>query len=94
MVETRLACTTRCQESQVDTERSNDRFGVSWPTASDLIEDDASHRGSIILASIAAEHRQHSGDQALVAFHGHHRQSPVPQEPIAKKAEGRRYFDH
>jgi hypothetical protein len=57
MVETRLTRATRCKESQIDTERSDDRFCMGGPTAANLIQDDLSHRGCIVLASVGAERR-------------------------------------
>src|ERR1700686_3374321 len=46
----------------------------------------------MVLASVGAERRQHSGDQTFVAFYGWHRQSPMPQKPIPEGAKGRRSF--
>jgi hypothetical protein len=55
MVETRLAGATRCQESQIDAERSDERFCVSGPAAADLIEDDPAYRSGIVLTSVGTE---------------------------------------
>src|ERR1043166_5205058 len=93
MVETGLASTVRCEESQIDAERCDDCLCMSRPAAAYLIEDHASHRSCVVLAGITAECRQHSGEQALMPFNGHCCQTAMSYEPIPKLRQGRRRFN-
>jgi hypothetical protein len=90
VVEARLAGANRCQESQVDSERANERFCVGGPTAADLVQNGRFYRGGRVLAGVGTECRKHLLHQLFVAINGHRRQSPMLQEPFAEGDQTRR----
>lgn len=90
MVEAGLASVACCQESQVNPERANERFCLSWSTVADVLQNNRSDRGGRVLAGIQTECGKHSLQQLFVATDDHWCQSPMLQEPLAQREAGRR----